>query len=90
MPPRSWNDLFADPRFHWKKPDAGVASTSRHWADEGRRLIWDLGCGAGRHMAFLLSAGFDVVGTDVSQNGLRPVPSALRQQICPHDLPAPT
>lgn len=86
MPPRSWNDLFADPRFHWKKPDAGVASTSRHWADEGRRLIWDLGCGAGRHMAFLLSAGFDVVGTDVSQNGLKACAEALRQADLPTRL----
>jgi len=83
-PPRSLDDLLADPRFHWKEPDAGVVSTSRRWADEGRRLIWDLGCGAGRHMAFLQSVGFEVVGTDVSRNGLAACAEALRRA----DLPA--
>jgi SAM-dependent methyltransferase len=32
----------------------------------GRRTIVDVGCGTGRHTAFLASHGFDVVGIDLS------------------------
>jgi len=66
----SWNDLFSDPRFHWKEPDPGVLETAPRWRDEGRKLIYDLGCGAGRHMAYLQADGFEVTGSDVAPNGL--------------------
>lgn len=67
---RSWNDLFADGRFHWKEPDAGVIASASRWEDEERKLIYDLGCGAGRHVAYLQTRGFEVHATDVSENGL--------------------
>jgi SAM-dependent methyltransferase len=54
---RSWNDLFTDPRFHWKEPDPGVVAAAARWARQGRRVVYDLGCGAGRHMAYLQAAG---------------------------------
>lgn len=68
--PRSWNDLFTDPRFHWTEPDPGVVETAPRWLSEGRRNIYDLGCGAGRHMAYLQSLGFELWGSDVAENGL--------------------
>ena len=67
----SWDDLFADPRFHWTDPDEGVVESAPRWRDEGRRTVYDLGCGAGRHMAFLQTHGFDVFGSDIAPNGLR-------------------
>ncbi|MCE5240294.1 class I SAM-dependent methyltransferase [bacterium] len=81
---RSWNDLFADPRFHWKEPDPGVARLAERWAQQGRRAVYDLGCGAGRHMAYLQTLGFRVVGSDVAANGLAACADMLRQA----DLPA--
>jgi trans-aconitate methyltransferase len=36
----------------------------------GRRTIVDMGCGTGRHTAFLAEAGFSVVGVDVSRDML--------------------
>lgn len=84
-PPRSWNDLFADSRFHWQEPDPGVVAAAARWAQQGRRAIYDLGCGAGRHMAYLQAQGFVLVGSDVADNGL----AACAAMLCEAELPAP-
>lgn len=84
--PRSWNDLFTDGRFHWKEPDPGVIATAPRWKDEGREVIYDLGCGAGRHLAYLQIAGFEVYGTDVSGNGLEVCAQYLREAELPARL----
>jgi len=83
---RSWNDLFTDPRFHWTEPDPGVAETVPRWRDEGRRAIYDLGCGAGRHMAYLQVAGFEVYGSDVAENGLGVCAGYMREAELPGRL----
>jgi SAM-dependent methyltransferase len=83
---RSWNDLLADPRFHWKEPDAGVVASAGRWLAEGRRVVYDLGCGAGRHMAYLGLQGFEVFGTDVSENGLAACGGYLREAGLPARL----
>ncbi|MFW5867156.1 MAG: class I SAM-dependent methyltransferase [Armatimonadota bacterium] len=80
---RSWDDLFADPRFHWEEPDAAVVEVAARWRERGMTLVHDLGCGAGRHMAFLQSDGFRVIGSDVSPRGL----AACAGQLEASDLP---
>ncbi len=76
---RSWDDLFADPRFHWKEPDPAVVAAAQHWRQGGVELIHDLGCGAGRHMAFLQAGGFEVIGSDVAPRGLEACARQLRE-----------
>ena len=76
---RSWDDLFADPRFHWTEPDAAVLAAAQRWREHGVRLIHDLGCGAGRHMAFLQAEGFEVIGSDVAPRGLEACARQLRE-----------
>jgi ubiquinone/menaquinone biosynthesis C-methylase UbiE len=39
-------------------------------ANTGARRVLDLGCGAGRHLVYLASKGFEVVGLDVSDTAL--------------------
>ena len=34
-------------------------------------LLWDLGCGIGRHLKFLHDYGFDVYGIDISDVAIR-------------------
>ena len=75
---RSWDDLFTDPRFHWEQPDPAVIAAAPHWRRAGLRHIHDLGCGAGRHMAFLQSEGFEVIGSDLSPRGLAACTRQLR------------
>jgi SAM-dependent methyltransferase len=79
---RSWDDLFMDPRFHWDRPEAAVVEVAGRWREAGLRRVHDLGCGAGRHMALLLSEGFEVVGSDLAPNGL----AACARQLQRADL----
>lgn len=83
---RTWNDLFTDPRFHWTEPDPGVVETAPRWLAEGRRWVYDLGCGAGRHLAYLSAQGFDVVGSDVAPNGLAVAARGLLEAGLPSRL----
>lgn len=76
---RTWHDLQVHPCFDWTEPDAGVVAAVPHWRAEGRRLVYDLGCGAGRHMAYLEAHGFQVCGTDVSPKALRTCAERLAQ-----------
>lgn len=70
MAQHSWNELFTDPRFRWVDPDPGVVEMASRWRDAERTTVYDLGCGAGRHMAYLQAQGFNAFGTDVAENGL--------------------
>ena len=79
----TWHDLLEHPCFRWTEPDPGLVRVAPGWRDEGRRLVYDLGCGAGRHMAYLQTLGFDVVGTDVSENAL----AACRERLQEVGLP---
>lgn len=83
---RSWNDLFADPRFHWEQPDPGVVAVAARWLAQGRRRLYDLGCGAGRHMAYLQTHGCEVIGSDVAPTGLAACAERLRAAELPHRL----
>jgi len=83
-PPRSWDDLFADSHFHWDEPDAGLVRAAVRWRADGRQTVYDMGCGAGRHMAYLQTQGFELHGSDVAQNGL----AACAQRLRKAELPA--
>ena len=82
----TWNDLFTDPRFHWKEPDPGVVESAPRWVAEGRRLVYDLGCGAGRHLAYLSALGLEVEGSDIAPNGLQVAARDLRAAGLPARL----
>ncbi|MBN2331106.1 MAG: class I SAM-dependent methyltransferase [Candidatus Aenigmarchaeota archaeon] len=47
-----------------------VEETASKLLEEGGKRVLDLGCGTGRHIIFLASEGFDVYGTDISNNAL--------------------
>ncbi|MFP4249929.1 MAG: class I SAM-dependent methyltransferase [Armatimonadota bacterium] len=83
---RSWDDLFKDPSFHWESPEEAVVDVAARWRRNGVKRIHDLGCGAGRHMAFLRSEGFTVIGSDLSPRGLAACAGKLEDAGLPHVL----
>ncbi|MFO8082164.1 MAG: class I SAM-dependent methyltransferase [Armatimonadota bacterium] len=83
---RSWDDLFKDRRFHWEGPDDAVVDAAARWWSDRVERIHDLGCGAGRHMAFLQSEGFTVIGSDVSPRGLAACAGKLEDADLPRVL----
>ncbi len=84
--PPSWDELFADPRFHWKQPDRGVVAVAEQWWLQGRRRLLDFGCGAGRHVAYLQTQGFEVDAFDLAPRGLEACAAAVREACLPARL----
>jgi len=65
-----WNELFKEERYRWEEPHDLVVSFATELKRHGAQRVLDLGCGAGRHVAYLAREGFDVCGTDISPRGL--------------------
>jgi SAM-dependent methyltransferase len=66
-----WRKYYVEDRRVWTSPPSLCA---RRAADvfkaQGKRVILDLGCGAGRDAVCLAEAGLTVVGTDIEDAGL--------------------
>jgi SAM-dependent methyltransferase len=65
-----WNELFTQEDFLWKDPHEQVVALVPLLRRRGARRILDLGCGAGRHTVYLARGGFEVIATDIAENGL--------------------
>lgn len=57
--------------------DRDVVELADRLADEGKRRVLDVGCGAGRHLLYLARGGFEVRGFDVSESAVREVERKL-------------
>lgn len=53
-------------RAKWSAPDPWVVAGVRHFRSRRVRAVLDLGCGVGRHVAFLAEQGFAAYGLDKS------------------------
>lgn len=57
-------------RARWSTPEPWVADTVPLLRERRVRRVLDVGCGIGRHAAFLAGQGFAVVGADRSVSGI--------------------
>ena len=64
-----WNQLFKDPEKIIRDPDPLGAPFIQE-IQTGETVL-DLGCGAGRHLVQIASAGLRVIGSDISPVGLK-------------------
>jgi SAM-dependent methyltransferase len=82
---KDWNSLYQERGVVQKElsPKAGDALSFFRTAKTGR--ILDLGCGTGRHTAYLTQNGFEVLGCDSSEAALRVARGILSEvefQVC--------
>ncbi len=63
-----WNELFNREEFIATQPHP-VIYPFMETLPEGS-IVYDLGCGAGRHIPVLQEKGFRVIASDISMNGL--------------------
>lgn len=63
-----WGEIWRTEsgRATWSAPDPWVVAAVRHFRSRRVRTVLDLGCGAGRHVAFLADEGFSAYGLDKS------------------------
>jgi SAM-dependent methyltransferase len=69
---RHWDHTWRtkEGRAEWEQPDEWVAAMVPRLRAHGAADVLDLGCGVGRHAAFLASEGFQVDGIDRSETGI--------------------
>lgn len=79
----TWDELFRDEKNRWDEPHEQVISLADRLQARAFFRVLDLGCGAGRHLAYLASRGFTVDGMDISPNGLR----YTRERLIDANLP---
>lgn len=65
-----WNTLFTEKENRWENLFEDVVSLVESHAIEKGQTVLDLGCGAGRHLAYLEEHGINCTGSDISINGL--------------------
>ena len=78
----TWDDLFTWPEFIQieSRPDTRVVTLVDIFRARNYKRVYDLGCGIGRHVILFASYGFDVFGSDISQNGLEYAKRWLQQE----------
>lgn len=80
-----WDDLFLGDTFAPPEPDPFVVAYADMLRASGPTVL-DLGCGAGRHVAWMADAGFAPVGTDGSSRAVMRTAALLERRGTPAPL----
>ena len=65
-----WNSIYEERGILQKEPSETVIEAVNFFKHERVRTVLDLGCGTGRHTAYLLEEGFQIYGGDSSEAAL--------------------
>lgn len=79
LKPWKWNQVTGAHREHWQTPAMEVFHFANLLRKESKSKIYDLGHGLGRNLLFLNEQGFDMYGSDFSQDAVREVDQLLEQ-----------
>jgi len=66
-----WNSIYKERGILQKEVSETVIEAVNFFKHERVRRVLDLGCGTGRHTAYLLEEGFQIYGCDSSEAALR-------------------
>jgi len=66
--------------YRWKTPHEKFSPLAEAMQEREMKRVLDLGCGGGRHLAYLASQGFEVCGADVGSHGLAHARNWLEQE----------
>ena len=72
-----WNRIYEERGILQKEPSETVIEAVNFFKHELVRRVLDLGCGTGRHTAYLLEEGFQIYGCDSSEVALELAMAAL-------------
>jgi ubiquinone/menaquinone biosynthesis C-methylase UbiE len=75
-----WDQILPRREYSPEEPDEFVASSIKSLKRRRVSKALDLGCGAGRHLAWMASQGFQVCGIDLSLTGIDMARRKLREQ----------
>jgi ubiquinone/menaquinone biosynthesis C-methylase UbiE len=75
-----WEQILPRREYSPEEPDEFVASSIKSLKRRRVSKALDLGCGAGRHLAYMARQGFQVCGIDLSLTGMDMARGKLREQ----------
>lgn len=78
-----WDRLSEGDRAYWDAPAGTVVEFAYRLKREGKRKVYDLGCGLGRHLLFFAQMGFDVCGSDLSERAVEEARKRLAAACLP-------
>jgi len=81
--PWDWTSIAPKEREYWLIPK-DVFEFIFHLNRRGQRKVYDLGCGIGRNLFFLIDMGFDVRGSEYSHDAVNEVNRHLEEIKYPH------
>ncbi|MGC9517586.1 MAG: class I SAM-dependent methyltransferase [Methanomicrobiales archaeon] len=67
---KDWDDIYKDKGMVQVEPSKYVINALNYFKKEKLSKILDLGCGTGRHVAYMNNQGFSVSGCDASTKAL--------------------
>lgn len=75
-----WDKIFKEKGYVFVDPHQDMSRLVSLFHTHGVRRILDLGCGTGRHLAFLSQVGFEVSGFDSSSTALELAMKWLKEE----------
>jgi SAM-dependent methyltransferase len=69
-PINAWNNIFKAEGEVFRNIQEDMPRVEKVFEERGVKTVLDLGCGSGRHSAYLAENGFDVSGFDASPEGI--------------------
>ena len=81
-----WDKIFKEKGYVFVDPHPDISRLASLFHTHGVRRILDLGCGTGRHLAFLTQEGFEVSGFDSSSTALELAMKWLQEEELSADV----
>lgn len=76
-----WDRILQEEWFRREEPDDLIIELAGTLKEKmGQVRVLDVGCGAGRHLVYLASQGFETHGMDLSETGLKSTKKRLRDR----------
>jgi len=81
----NWAEIDSDEREYWSIPSKDVFQFMFHLKNHKQNKVYDLGCGIGRNLFFLMDMGFEVYGSDYSPDAVSEVNKRLCENRVKHE-----
>ena len=75
-----WNRILQKREYSLEIPEEIVADFASILEEKKAERVLDVGCGAGRHVIYLVERGFEPLGIDISKTGLNLTKERLRNR----------
>lgn len=75
-----WNAIYEGGKYVPSTIDESMPRIAELFEKSKVKRVLDLGCGGGRHSAYLAERGFDVYGIDIADAGVKKAEETLREK----------